>query len=87
MFPFFLGIAPGDPSLRFELLSDILVELDILVQKEPDIASQAAIGAYFNELGKLRRELINDHPQKKEARKKIEEVINRGFKKMEVVNV
>lgn len=63
---------------------DIVLDLETLKLQEGTVMSDAALGAHLMALNKLRRELINDHPHDNDTRKLVEEVIQRGLKKMEV---
>jgi MoxR-like ATPase len=64
-------------------VEDILGDLETVQSQEPMIATEAAWGAHLMALGKLRRELINDHPREHEARKRVEEAIQEGLKQLE----
>jgi MoxR-like ATPase len=78
-----LADASGGTLDVTRLIPDILADLNTIQTQEPLITSEAAMGAHLMALNKLRRELINDHPRDTEARKKVEEVIQRALKKME----
>ena len=68
-------------------VSDILLDLETLEVQERQLSSGAGLGAHLTALNKLRRELINDHPNELEARRRVEEVIQNGLKRLEVINV
>jgi MoxR-like ATPase len=68
-------------------VAEILLDLEVLESRERMFNSGAAMGAHLTALNKLRRELINEHPTDIEARKRVEEVVQNGLKRLEAINV
>ncbi len=68
-------------------VADVMLDLETLGSQEAQITSEAAVGAHLTALNKLRRELINNFPNDKEALAKVDEAVNRGLKIMENVHV
>lgn len=78
----------GDLSLdRTRSKGDIIMDLETLESQEPRIISESALGAHLMALNKLRRELISDHPSDLDSRKRVDEVIQRNIKRLEVSHV
>lgn len=64
-------------------VADIMLDLDTIEGQEPLLSSESAVGAHLMALNKLRQELIANHPQDIDARKKVEAVIQRGLQLLE----
>lgn len=74
----------GDNSLvQTRPVSDIMMDLETLENRENLLLTDSALGAYLMELNKLRRELINDHSTDLDSRQKVESVIRRGMERLE----
>jgi MoxR-like ATPase len=69
------------------LVADILLDLETFESRERLLNSGAALGAHLTALNKLRRELINEHPDDLDARRRVEDVIHNGLKRLEAINV
>ena len=82
-----LAEAGVDLKKQVRSIQEIMIDLDIIVNKGVETLSPTAVGGYLGALSKIRRELINDHPLQKEALQKVEAAIKQGMKKMEVANV
>ncbi|AOY78735.1 AAA family ATPase [Moorena producens JHB] len=68
---------------RSRPVSEIILDLETIAGQEPLLSSESAIGAHLMALNKLRQELIANHPQDLDARKRIEVVIQQGLKRLE----
>lgn len=65
-------------------VAEIIMDLDTIASQEPLLSSESAVGAHLMALNKLRQELIANHPQDIDARKKVEAVIQQGLQLLEV---
>ncbi len=65
-------------------VAEIMLDLETIASQEPLLSSESAVGAHLMALNKLRQEVIANHPQVIDARKKVEAVIQRGLQLLEV---
>ncbi|MBO3459573.1 AAA family ATPase [Aetokthonos hydrillicola Thurmond2011] len=65
-------------------VSDIIMDLETIEAQTPLLSSESAVGAHLMTLNKLRQELISNHPQDIDARKRVERVIQQGLQLLEV---
>jgi MoxR-like ATPase len=77
----------GKQTSRSRPLPEILEDLEVLVDQERFHRTDSAWGAHLVGLNKLRREVINTYPSMHDARKRIEQAIQRGLQKMGTVHV
>ncbi|AFZ01317.1 AAA family ATPase [Calothrix sp. PCC 6303] len=65
-------------------VAEIIMDLETIAAQEPLLSSESAVGAHLMALNKLRQELISNHPQDIDARKRVETVIQQGLQLLEV---
>jgi MoxR-like ATPase len=82
-----VAAAGGATEKAGRSVEDILLDLETLVMHQPILRSDATAGAQLMALGRLRRELIRDHPRAIEARKQIELAIGQVMVQLEPSHV
>jgi MoxR-like ATPase len=65
-------------------IAEIMLDLETIARQEPLLSSESSVGAHLMALNKLRQEIIANHPQDIDARKKVEAVIQQGLELLEV---
>jgi len=65
-------------------VADIIMDLETIEAQKPNLSSESSVGAHLMALNKLRQELIANHPQDIDARKRVEVVIQQGLQLLEV---
>ncbi|OUL34965.1 AAA family ATPase [Nostoc sp. T09] len=65
-------------------VADIILDLETIAAQEQFLSSESSIGAHLMALNKLRQELIANHPQDINTRKRVEAVIQQGLQRLEV---
>lgn len=65
-------------------VAEIIMDLETIETQKPLLSSESAVGAHLMALNKLRQELISNHPQNIDARKKVEAVIQETLQLLEI---
>lgn len=65
-------------------VADIIMDLETIAAQEQFLSSESSVGAHLMALNKLRQEMIANHPQDIDARKRVEAVIKQGLQLLEV---
>lgn len=76
---------PSDGAVRS--VEDLLLDLETLITHQPILRTDATAGAHLMALGRLRRELIQNHPREADTRKKVEQAIAQVMTQLEPSHV
>jgi MoxR-like ATPase len=82
-----LNAAGSGPNEPMRPIVEIREQLEVLRHQPPSVRSEAAIVAHLGRLSKLRREIISDHPDEKDARQSVEALIDERLKGLEEPDV
>lgn len=78
----------GGPSFDLSRpAEEILLDLEVLIEQEPTVRTEVALGAHLMALNRLRREALAHHRQNSALRQRVEEAIQRAMSRMEAVHV
>jgi MoxR-like ATPase len=82
-----IAAAGGRSNGTVRSVEDLMLDLETLVTHQPILRTDATAGAHLMVLGRLRRELIQNHPRDADARNKVEQAIAQVMTQLEPSHV